>query len=611
MIAAHFLEALLDLWDDLPALVGFEAWQTLCGQIDWLFEGLRTATSEEERALRAGEIALLFQGHPAALRRLRKALEQIRRERGAGEAPLLEWPQEIDSLDGALHPRFATRYTHVLAPRRVQVGTWQAVTVRLTLGPESPASQPLAVEEARDVVVGLRPVSDGLEIQEPTSGTLEIRSGQDSAPLAFLFRGLAPGPKKMLLHFRQDQRTIGEVPVLVEMIHESPEAEAERQILGPVFAARPIPQPVDLELGVFLELRDGKTLLEYSLHSPSQAVDFHHCKIAGPEIVGKVEDFQAKLLAKIEDLQAGKDVDGSLLKFKEVESKLEGIGRDLWEEIFSPEMRRAYRQFCDGARTVQITSEEPYIPWELIKPYDDEGPGEPLDHDFLGCRFQLTRWLAGRKPPAAVVRAGQLACIEAGSAPKAPPLPHAAAERARLAALASAHGLEDASPAQATYAAVESLLKEARTGIFHVVAHGEFSPAQPNESSLRLIDGRSFRAEDLHGPLKTAVLRSRPLVFLNACRVGQQGWSLTGLGGWARRWVEICGCGAFLGPLWAVSDQLAYEFAKTFYDELERGETFGAATQAARQRVRELAPARPTWLAYSVYGHPNGRVVFS
>lgn len=59
-----------------------------------------------------------------------------------------------------------------------------------------------------------------------------------------------------------------------------------------------------------------------------------------------------------------------------------------------------------------------------------------------------------------------------------------------------------------------------------------------------------------------------------------------------------------------MSDRLAFELAKAFYEHLEEGGTFGSATQAARQRVREIAGDSPTWLAYAVYGHPNGRLSF-
>lgn len=85
---------------------------------------------------------------------------------------------------------------------------------------------------------------------------------------------------------------------------------------------------------------------------------------------------------------------------------------------------------------------------------------------------------------------------------------------------------------------------------------------------------------------------------------------MTGLGGWAAAWVDRARCGAFVGPLWSVNDWLAFEFARAFYDALREGQTIGQATQGARIHVRDIAPDNPTWLAYSVYAHPNARVVF-
>jgi len=42
-----------------------------------------------------------------------------------------------------------------------------------------------------------------------------------------------------------------------------------------------------------------------------------------------------------------------------------------------------------------------------------------------------------------------------------------------------------------------------------------------------------------------------------------------------------------------------------FYEALEQGATFGAATLAARAALPRDSPAR---LAYAVYAHPNGRL---
>ena len=99
-------------------------------------------------------------------------------------------------------------------------------------------------------------------------------------------------------------------------------------------------------------------------------------------------------------------------------------------------------------------------------------------------------------------------------------------------------------------------------------------------------------------------------MFLNACRVGSGGLSITGLGGWASVLVGDCGVGAVIAPLWSVNDALACEFARVFYEQLrtQPGCTIGQALRQARRRVRDAAPHNPTWLAYSLYAHPNARV---
>jgi hypothetical protein len=79
---------------------------------------------------------------------------------------------------------------------------------------------------------------------------------------------------------------------------------------------------------------------------------------------------------------------------------LRAIGEQLYRELFPLELRRAYRDLCSlPVRSLQITSDEPWIPWELVRPYDDDDPDRIVDDDFLCARFELTRWLAGRSGP--------------------------------------------------------------------------------------------------------------------------------------------------------------------------------------------------------------------
>ncbi len=103
-----------------------------------------------------------------------------------------------------------------------------------------------------------------------------------------------------------------------------------------------------------------------------------------------------------------------------------------------------------------------------------------------------------------------------------------------------------------------------------------------------------------------------PLVFLNACEAGQAGFTLTGVGGWARAFIELR-ASIFIGSLWAINDKLAAMFAESFYNRLwglngQAQQPIGEAFHAARQDIKAKAPGNPTWLAYVLYGDPNGRV---
>ncbi|HEV2765417.1 MAG TPA: CHAT domain-containing protein, partial [Pyrinomonadaceae bacterium] len=95
---------------------------------------------------------------------------------------------------------------------------------------------------------------------------------------------------------------------------------------------------------------------------------------------------------------------------------------------------------------------------------------------------------------------------------------------------------------------------------------------------------------------------NRPMVVLNACQTAREGYSLTGVGGFAQAFLKS-GAGAFVGTLWAVGDSPARTFTEALYKTLRGGTDLAAATVSAREKARAAGDA--TWLAYSVYGHPS------
>lgn len=360
--------------------------------------------------------------------------------------------------------------------------------------------------------------------------------------------------------------------------------------------------PADLDLRVTTETRDGRTRLRYTLHSVSGIAGLNYRPFDGPDFTGDPAAYSADILQKLEQLGAGLDVDSSQLLLEDVDRKLASLGQDLYRELFPSEMQRAYRRFRDQVRTLTIISDEPWIPWELIKPYDDSEP-EIIDDPFLCDKFRMTRWLAGSPSPALEILPQSIACVVT-----APDLTAVAKEREIFARLATAcTDLTDLSPAAPDLAAIQNLIRQG-AGIIHFAGHGEFEASQPNESGIQLPDGYYLRPTDFDGALQTRMKTDHPLIFLNACQASRQGWAFAGLGGWVERFVKAGGCGAFVGPLWKVRDSLALGFAETFYHELAQGKTLSDAVWSARQHVRGQKAGAPAWLAYTVYAHPNARI---
>lgn len=385
----------------------------------------------------------------------------------------------------------------------------------------------------------------------------------------------------------QIKKDIEEIEIRLKRLQEGSPSEPETSGIN-------VPEP---DLRIFVEtLQLGhQTEIRFRLHSAGGKGGFFHQNVGSLSLQGSPETYWTSLLQKLE----GNDERLS-------EDRLESLGRSLYSKLFSPELRSAYRRFRN-VKSLQIVSDEPWIPWELIKPYDDdESLEKPIEDEFLCERFQLTRWLSGGKPPQAHVHINSLCCIEAGKA-SGERLPQASNEYKFLTDLAKDAGVDHHGAKGASLRdALRSLRKPAE--LIHFAGHGLFDRDHPEDARFALEDGHTLRPMDLTGEIQTQIKKTQPLVFMNACKVAQMGWSLTGLGGWVPCWIRDCQCGAFVGPQWSVDDNLALEFARVFYSALQGGKTFGEASAAARERVRAMSPGDSAWLAYTVYAHPNGRL---
>ncbi|HEX6904691.1 MAG TPA: NB-ARC domain-containing protein [Thermoanaerobaculia bacterium] len=364
------------------------------------------------------------------------------------------------------------------------------------------------------------------------------------------------------------------------------------------------PLAADLEIEVSPHTVNGELILRYSITS---GVVHLSVRKAQTQPLGSLAAYRDQVVRRVEKYQRGSHAADGLLVDEEIEQELRTLGQELYQQLFPPEMRLLYPQWRDKVRTIQITSGEGWIPWELVRPYDHEI--QPvIDDDFLGARYQITRWVPSGRPPAPQFRIHRAACIEGGE--EGTPLSAAEREKRFLEDLVRSLGAEVVSPRQATFGEVVKVIQEEETDLLHFVGHGEYSAEDPRDSKIFLVDGTSLWAGRLQGATLRKVWERRPLVFFNACSTGQQGWALVGPSGWVQAWVGIGGAGAFIAPQWQVQDELAFELARVFYLALSRGRTLGRAARLARWWARRQDPLDSTWLAFAVYGHPNARVVF-
>lgn len=365
-------------------------------------------------------------------------------------------------------------------------------------------------------------------------------------------------------------------------------------------------RPPDLVMLVTMGETGSQSRLTYSLHSATGKAGFIHREFLGPLLRGGAKEFQEYLLAKIERLARLADVNDAPLEPEEVEWKLANLGRDLWRELIPAEFSHAYRQIREEVESWVIVSDETWIPWELIKPYDNTRPGELIDDDFLAHRFKLTRWLTGELAFRQRLQVESFAVLETAA-----DLPLSGRERTLVSEIVrSGASVKEVSPVLKSSRDTLAFLAGEGADLLHFIGHGGRDALRPNEAGLPFPDGSALRPQDLGGPLASRLGEIHPFVFLNACWAGQQGASFTRLGGWATRWVEVCGGGAFVAPLWPVRDDTAYSFARCLYSALARGETLGAAALEARRQAYSEQPGDASALAYTVYGHPNAVVSF-
>ena len=279
---------------------------------------------------------------------------------------------------------------------------------------------------------------------------------------------------------------------------------------------------------------------------------------------------------------------------------------DILYDIAPDCFKRAYWQLHDDLgdkfQTIQIYSDEPWIPWELMRPVRTKDDGTVEGHSFLGVEYSVGRWLnlqAGEPPQS--IQAAKVTVVVPNYIHS--PLPYARQEADWLIQNVSASELKPAIKDK-----VVDFLQNGETHILHFSCHGKASE-DANVGEILLEDGALSAFELKSREIRYGSLaKNRPLVFINACESGRTGLTLEGLGGLASALVDVS-CSAVIGSLWTVDDKDAFEVVQMFYGRLLEADKPLVVADVMREiREKFLDGKRDTFLAYTFFGDPNATI---
>jgi CHAT domain-containing protein len=285
---------------------------------------------------------------------------------------------------------------------------------------------------------------------------------------------------------------------------------------------------------------------------------------------------------------------------------MRGFGRELYQHFAPFSFKEAFWKLVDklGPRfkTIQIFSDNPILPWELMCPVRNDATSE---RGFLGLEFTIGRWHLSPNAspldrPPQTIPVEQIIVV----APQYEKDRNLPSQDIEIRAIQVFRGFTQL-PGQ--LGAMKRLFEDFPQAIIHFAGHGgiETSNQSVNEYAIQLEDG-ILNLTTWKGMVNIQN-KNHPFFFLNACDVGQAQRTADFVNGWAPAALEA-GASGYIGALWPIGDNSAAEFAAQFYRALFAAEKSGDPSVAdiLRQTRRLfLRNSDPTFLAYIYYGDPN------
>ena len=289
-------------------------------------------------------------------------------------------------------------------------------------------------------------------------------------------------------------------------------------------------------------------------------------------------------------------------------AKLRSLGKRIYQQLSTPQLREMLQAVAAKVDepTLLVVSNTPDVPFELMLPSPLTIKGRPAR--FLGTDFVMARANLGKRSSALAQAPPQTVDLSSENPLLGLVVPQYAGVKtlpAQAREVATIQRFSKTPPvALPGTRALTAAIERSRPSIIHFAGHGEIHAPESPAPEFRLM------LED--GPLTLDEWKDasdwgtyRPLLFLNACSLGQSASTAGFADGWGPALLEA-GAGGVIGGLWALGDQGAAQFATRFYDALKTQPKIAYALRRAREGYYETGD--PTALAYVLYGDPHLRL---
>jgi TPR repeat protein len=527
----------------------------------------------------------------------------------------------------APQPTVEERYPNIEAPDTVHPAQEFAVQVSLTGEQLSPETRIMSgQQENGKLVIPMPPGMTSIDLEVNLTapgmefvggsniGQIELTAGQDSTVAQFHLRASTAGttdkPARLMATFWYNHgflaRVERDIRVVPDVLGGAPTAVSETTP-----AATDETHPVHKTLSP--AAKSAGITLEPQMAAPdltvieSRSDDTLHLtfvtRYASPveAVLPKAAEMRAYIATKLAELARhgrGVTVEGEAPSAQQAEDLARGFGADLYDRFTPPEFKQLYWQLRDAGielRSVQVLSDDPMLPWELMRPARTGGQDR---QEFLGLTARVARWQLGTtglpRPPQSL-QVHKLIVIA----------PHYAGSMALDAAqqeadsLRSHDGFENV---KGDYSDVRALASNLPDGIVHFAGHGAVRDEAGGPQFAILLEDSELAPATWKSLVNAS--RTHPFYFFNACEVGQARQAVGALDGWAPALLDT-GASGYLGALWPVSDQVAGVFAANFYRILLENASAPVAEVVRQTRQRTFDDTHdPTALAYVLYADP-------